>query len=301
MRGHRSAALASLLMPLCVGTSAPAFETRIPTGSSLLVAPLRQGELPLNVYTFRPDNCTPTGILFVFHGTNRGAKGYRDSAIAVAEKNCLLIVTPHFDRARFPNWAYHRGGLMHRDGLRPSNRWTINLVAELVTWARAAASLNDAPFILFGHSAGAQFLSRVAAYASPLPQGLTRIVLANPSTYVWPTTDVDVPYGFGGGVFDDPQQKLASYLSAPITVYVGSEDTGDKELTTNEQADAQGRNRLERAENAFREACSASKTTSAPGWKFLLAKNVGHTGRGMLLSEAVEASLGLAPGAQPCQ
>ena len=51
------------------------------------------------------------------------------------------------------------------------------------------------PHALLGHSAGGQFLSRVAAFA---PTDATHIVIANPSTWVLPSLDDAVPYGFGG-------------------------------------------------------------------------------------------------------
>jgi hypothetical protein len=52
------------------------------------------------------------------------------------------------------------------------------------TALRAAAPCS---YALFGHSAGAQCLSRFAAFTH---SDAFRIVLANPSTYVWPSREV---------------------------------------------------------------------------------------------------------------
>ncbi len=271
----------------------------IPTGASETVAALRGGTVDLNVYTYRPVGCQPSSVLLVFHGNGRNASSYRDSAIPVAQKHCFIVAAPLFDERRFPTWAYHRGGLIGRSGPLPSEEWTVGLVAELVEWVRATSP--DIPYILFGHSAGGQFLSRVAAYALPLPPGLRRIVIANPSTYVWPSAQTLVPYGFGGDLLTDQLTHLSNYLSAPLTIYQGTDDTGDEQLTTNKYADAQGRNRLERATAVFGAACDAGRAMRIlPQWQFVLAPSIGHTARGMLASAAVATGLGLEPGGQTC-
>ena len=56
---------------------------------------------------------------------------------------------------------------MTEDGVAPRDEWTVDMVPELVSWARRREGRLDAPYYLFGHSAGGQFLSRVAAFAPP--------------------------------------------------------------------------------------------------------------------------------------
>ncbi len=116
------------------------------------------------VFTFRPTGCEIAGILVVAHGVDRNADAYQDDAIPLAQQNCLLTIAPLFDRARFPGWRYQRGGIVHRDKLQPESLWTTGLVRSFVAWAQARAGRPDLPYVLIGHSAGAQFLSRVAAY-----------------------------------------------------------------------------------------------------------------------------------------
>jgi pimeloyl-ACP methyl ester carboxylesterase len=250
--------------------------------------------VPITVYTYRPEGCESRGLLFVFHGNGRTALAYRDNARSFADEACLLVFAPLFDRDRFPNWRYHRGGIIDDGDVVPHQQWTVFYVKDLIDWAKRREGRPNAPVYLFGHSAGGQFLSRVAAFA--LPTNTSRIVIANPSTYVLPLLEEPAPYGIGG-VFDpkESEEHLRRYLQLPITIYLGLDDTGHKNLTQNDEAMRQGGNRLERGEFVFRLAHSVAE---ANGWEFqwqlVRTPGVGHSSRGMLESEDALKALGLA-------
>jgi pimeloyl-ACP methyl ester carboxylesterase len=151
----------------------------------------------------------------------------------------------------------------------------------------------SAPYYLFGHSAGGQFLSRVAAFDPP--RDAARIVIANPSTYVLPSTSEPVPFGLGR-VFGpaEGERQLSIYLDLPITIYLGDDDTGDEDLSQSPEAARQGGNRLERGQFVFD---SAKSMAQANGWSFrwrmVAASDVGHTARGMLQADEVIKAFGL--------
>ncbi len=259
-------------------------------GDSAITAEI--DEVQFEIYTYRPRECAIPSVLIVFHGTNRNAAEYRDDAKSFADEGCFVIYAPRFDSARFPNWSYHRGGVVE-DGepLKPAD-WTVGLVADMVNWV-ARREGTGAPVYLFGHSAGGQFLSRVAAYARP--PGVARIVIANPSTHVLPGTEERAPYGFGGmpGAFPG-EAALRAYLAAPVTVYLGGEDTGKRLLTSNEQAVRQGENRLDRGRRTFRAARMRADSRGWEfGWKLVEAPGVGHSASGMLNADQMIETLGL--------
>src|SRR5262249_40339452 len=102
-------------------------------------------------------------------------------------------VAPLFDLERFPTWRYQRGGIADGRTVQPAREWTGNLVVKLVDWVRTSER-RTLDYYMIGHSAGAQFLSRVAAFT---PMQARRLVMTNPSTYVAATLDVDAPYGMG--------------------------------------------------------------------------------------------------------
>lgn len=276
---------------LLVALSAPA---------SALDAPLRLGDNRLQpeigdwmfeFFTYRPLNCASPSVLLVFHGNGRGASSYRNSAKAFADEACFVVYSPLFDRDRFPSWSYHRGGLFEDGELRDDDDWTVATAGDMIDWIKSREGA-DTPIFMFGHSAGAQFLSRVVAYDRPA--GVERIVLANPSTYVVPSFEWDAPYGFAGlpGVFSG-QDAIRAYLEAPVTIFLGQDDTGSDDLTRNEWADRQGSNRLDRGRTVFRIAKQIAEENDWEfGWMLVEAPGVGHTARGMLGAREFNRALG---------
>jgi hypothetical protein len=243
-----------------------------------------RGEV-FKVYTYHPPNCRATALLITFHGKHRNAEGARNAAVPLADKACLDVYAPLFAHDRFPGWSYQHGGVVHGNRAVPSSTWTVWFAADLVTWARKHDGRPAAPYYLFGHSAGAQFLSRVSAFASP--SGAQRIVISNPSTYVLPAIDVPAPYGFGGlfGSYGAKSQ-LQHYLALPITILLGREDIGDEELANEPEAVAQGATRLERGIRTYRLAQQVAAVNGWPfNWRLAIVPGVGHDTRGMMSSQ----------------
>ena len=243
---------------------------------------------PLPVFTYQPGGCTVSGVLLVFHGVDRNAGPYRDNAVPLAQRYCLAIVAPLFDAARYPSSRYQRGGVVRGGVVQPASEWTVAIVPRLAAWARTWQGRADLPLALIGHSAGAQFLSRVAAYSDP---GARAVVIANPSTWVRARLDVAAPYGFAG-IGPGADDALRRYLAAPITVLLGREDTGSRNLATSEDAEEQGSTRFERGETVFREAeAEARRRGWAFNWRLAVVPGVGHNARRMFTSDAAFTAL----------
>lgn len=180
----------------------------------------------------------------------------------------------------------------------PEDEWTTRLEEPMIDWARSHVG-GDADVFLFGHSAGGQFLSRVAAYERP--EDVSRIVVASPSTWVLPSLTEDAPYGFDGlGTNAEERAALKEYLALPMTIYLGSEDDNpdDADLSTGSAAMRQGSNRLDRGINTFE---MGQEVAEANGWNFnwslVIAEGVGHSGSAML--RAPEIAEALQPTASP--
>ena len=258
------------------------------TGSGELTT--EQRGITLSVFTYRPGGCVPRGVLLVFHGNSRNADDYRDYARPFADKSCLSIYAPLFDRERFRSWRYHRGGVIRRNVVPPPDEWTVSIIQDLAQWALAREGGTDKALYLFGHSAGGQFLSRVAAYAPPT--GVRRFVVANPSSHVWPEFDELIPYGFGW--FPQANRALKRYLNLPLTIYLGSKDTGSRLLSQKAAAVRQGTNRLERGRNAFKAGRELAREEGwAFNWEMVVAPGVGHSARRMFRAPEAKRAFGL--------
>ncbi|KAB0633276.1 hypothetical protein WT67_28115 [Burkholderia stagnalis] len=276
--------------PPGIAASQPVTGATIAPGAAAATAHVAGVDLP--VFTYRPAQCAPSTLLVVFHGVQRNGAAYRDHAIPLAERLCAIVVAPQFDAARFPRDVYQYGGASAAHGLSRDPRQPRGLVAPLVGWARQASGIAAPSVVLLGHSAGAQFLDRVAAYGAP---DVARIVIANPSTWVMPSVTDAAPFGFGGvGTARDADDALRAYLAQPITVLLGTADTGNRHLVRGRMADAQGPTRHARGLHAFQAARAAAESRGwAFGWRLVEVPGVGHDATRMFASpEALEAVQG---------
>ncbi|GAA0554333.1 putative cell wall-binding protein [Rhizomicrobium palustre] len=121
----------------------------------------------------------------------------------------------------------------------------------------------------------------MAAYT---PNDARRILIANPSTHVLASLDEEPPYGFRGM----KEEALKRYLAASVTILLGQEDTGAKNLAEDERAEAQGKTRYERGKNAFQQAqATAQQHGWAFNWVLVEVPGVGHSARSMFAAAAL--------------
>jgi pimeloyl-ACP methyl ester carboxylesterase len=240
-------------------------------------------------YTYKPAG-EINGLLLAFHGAGRDAALNRDVAVSLADKMGYFVVAPKFDSGRFDSSEYQMGGII-KDGKLIADRdnWTVSYAKDFAEWGAAKAGLDSSDeVILFGHSGGGQFLSRVAAFGDD--SGFDKMIIANPSTHVWPSLTETAPHGFGGGYFSATESEalLKDYLADPITIYLGEEDTGTEQLSTGAISMRQGDHRLERGLNAYN---AAKMMAESKGWDFnwelVIADGVDHSVGRMIRSPAM--------------
>ncbi len=268
------------------------------TGSDSCTAVI--GNVRMTLYTHHPAR-EAQGLMLMCHGNSGNAEALRDFALPLSERLGLMIVAPLFDRKRFPPVAYQRGHITDGRGRpRPPEQWATRLVPALVDWALDGRSL---PYWLWGFSAGAQFLSRVAAF-QPLRAAPERIVIVSPSVHVqpllgrWPSGEA-APYGLGGVFHGEEEREVQRrYLERPVTLCVGAEDheATDPTLGRNRAARRQGPDRLARAARTFDlGAMTALRLDCDFGWQLKIVPGVGHSARDMLEPLRAMAIMDLLP------
>jgi poly(3-hydroxybutyrate) depolymerase len=266
----------------------------LPKGPGKIECP--NGAEPITLFTYKPPTYKDGPLLVVCHGVQRNAEDYRNYAITMAERFGAIVVAPLFDTQRFPSARYQRGGLVGADGkAQPPEAWTYAAIPKIVAHVRALENKAAAalPYYLIGHSAGGQFLVRLAAF---LPGEAVRIVAANPGSHLFPTRDQEFGYGFGGLpaelASDDVMRR---YLAAPMTIYLGTDDIYPRPSFDDSAAgNRQGQHRLERGRNCFE---FARKLAAERGWAFNWRKvetpGIGHDAAFMFAAkEAGDALFG---------
>jgi hypothetical protein len=281
--------VASLFVVCCVLTGAT---EAIPVGTAKLAVEV--GGHKVNLYTYKPANYKNGPMLMVFHGVDRNAEDYRNHARGMGDRHAAIVVAPEFDKERFPAKKYQHGGLrpdVKAGGVSPREDWTWSLVPQIALEVRRREGRSDMPYYLIGHSAGGQFVGRLAGFVE---SDASRILVANPSSYLFPSQSIEFPYGFGGlpGELSD-EQRLRKYLAQPLTIYLGTRDNErDDDLDTSPEADQQGNTRLERGRKVFD---AARRLAQEKGWEFrwtlVEAEDVGHDHRKMFDAPACDAAL----------
>lgn len=284
--------LAALLVFSCI---ASAHAEAIPAGSSQISVVI--GAETIELYTYKPPHYAGGSVLLVLHGLGTNAPGYRDYAIPLADARGFLVVAPLFDRKRFPTWRYQTGGIVRDQraegefAVEPEAQWMGRTFLDIINAVRSVEKRPSLAYSLIGHSAGGQALSRFAAF---MPQQAKHIVIANPSTWLWPSRDERFPYGYGGlpaSLSDDA--ALQHYLAQPVTLLLGTADIkrgGD--LNVRPGAERQGSNRLERGHNAFRSAQQLARDRGWTfNWRLVEVPDVGHSARRMFGSAEALAAM----------
>jgi pimeloyl-ACP methyl ester carboxylesterase len=212
MRTISLTAVVSLTLSTMPVALPPGAATRWPAGSS--ERRLSLADARLTVFTYRPA-CRDPSLLLVFHGQGHNADDYRDWARPLADKHCMLVVAPRFSKSQFPRWRYQHGGIARDGEVQDPRAWSGRLIPELAERIQQLEG-RKMPYSLIGHSAGGQFLSRLAAFT---PTQAQRIVIANPGTHVC-DPKIEAPYGFGGVyASNDVDKELRRYLGTPITIF----------------------------------------------------------------------------------
>lgn len=281
-----SASLVTVILAITAGVAAA---RPLPEGRSLEHAAIAGEHLSVSV--FRPASCDIRAILIVLAGKERDSAAYRDESIPLATHECSLVFAPDFPVSRFPVQQYQRGGF---PASSPTSVPASLYMRPLEQWVRNISDEPHLPIILIGHSAGAQYLERVAAY---VPGEETMTIIMNPATYVEPETETPVPYGFRDWPEPASLPDLRRYLSRHIAIILGADDTAPSlpsELVPH--AIEQGRNHLERGQWAYAQAREQAEKLNVPfGWTITLVPATGHVASKMLasaeLQDAVESAI----------
>lgn len=237
----------------------------------------------LPVWYYTPASLEPaTPVLFVMHGQGRNGDEYRDQWVQLSEKYSFLLVVPTFSEKDFPERAgYNFGNVFTADGRRrPISQWGYTAIERIFDHVKAAAALNATTYLVYGHSAGAQFVHRMPFF---LPSArVTKLVPANAGAYMLPSFEHAFPYGLkDSGVTD---AELKGSLQKPVVVLLGEADIDPNHpsIPNAPEARAQGLHRFSRGLNYFKFASEQAVRLGVPfGWKIATAPGVGHSNTDM--------------------
>lgn len=233
-------------------------------------------------------------ILFSFHGDGRNADDYRDYWISMANQHKMMIFAPEFSEANFPRGDAYNLANIFVDGDNPSqstfnatNEWTFSVLDPLFEQIKQAVSGSQQGYNAWGHSAGAQFLSRFVLY---MPNSKLNVaVCSNAGWYTVPEFEIDFPYGLEKSELSTNNIELA--FSKKVIIHLGLNDTNPNSpgLRHNTIVDnQQGLNRLVRGRYFYTTSQATAQEMNVPfNWEKDEVTNVAHEA-GLMANDALE-------------
>lgn len=238
-----------------------------------------RGTVALTVETYVPAQCAAKAcpLVMSMHGLARDAAAARDNWVAAADANGLVVAAPLFDKERFPTRLYQLGGV--RD--EPDRaRWIYAVIERLFDRLTSTGRVDGDRYVLFGHSAGAQFVHRMVLM---MPEArFSTAISANAGYYTLPVAAAAAggrayPYSISGT--PATEDSLRRSFARPLLILLGDRDDDPKhhQLNTGEGASAQGPHRFARGQHFVQTAeAEAHRLGATYAWQTQVVPGVAH-------------------------
>jgi poly(3-hydroxybutyrate) depolymerase len=265
---------AAVLLVLALGSPGAA-RSAGPDGSGVLrVVPAANP--PLVVFFHRPATAgADARVVIAMHGLLRQGAAVRDAWREAAEQQGFVVAVPQFDATSYRGTVNYNTGRVLVDGkVTAPATWSFAVIEEVFDALRAQLGLSARRYVLYGHSAGAQFVHR---YALLVPgTRADRFIAANAGWYTLPLAQ-PYPWGLEATPIDDA--ALCRAFARPLTLLLGEldNDPEHEQLNRSPQAMAQGATRLARGEHFFQVAQQRAAALGCPlRWQAERVPQVGH-------------------------
>ncbi len=265
---------------------------QLSSGKDVVDATGRNWEGITKVWYYRPPNAADSlQAVMVIHGGGRDGEDYLESWIPIAETYGLLVIAPEFSDERLIGFvgSVSKAGFEYRFNtgnvvswfsrdIREQD-WYFTSIERVFEATRRAEPRTRSRYVLFGHSAGGQFVHRMALF-TPRPRFAVAIA-ANSGWYTLPDMEMSFPYGLSGAPY--PDDRLAAALKRTVIVFLGTEDSPDDGgFRTRSEAMEQGQSRQERGVRFYNHARRVASSQGVPlGWELAYAEGIGHDKAGM--------------------
>jgi poly(3-hydroxybutyrate) depolymerase len=235
-------------------------------------------EKPVTVWYHKPEKMnSDTRVIFIMPGLKRNGKEALDIWAGLTGNEKFLLLVPEFTMEHYPRMEdYILGNMVSVNGkTNDQSEWTFSIIEKIFDVVVDQSNLSTSDYIMFGHSAGAQFVHRMLMF---IPNARVEMAIAaNAGFYTMPRFDVDFPYGLQKSAATPA--GLSKAFSKKLIVLLGTADNdpNHKYLRNTPETIAQGKHRFERGHNFF----DLSKSEAAASgidflWQLKTVANVGH-------------------------
>jgi hypothetical protein len=272
-------AFLGLILFLC-GLLSPLYALQLNTGSGsfVFITPLEKKQI--RVWYYKPEKFAKTSqIVFVMHGVKRNGQKYRDVWACHAKAKNFLLLVPEFSEKYYPGSAgYNLGNIFSLSGKQHDRKlWSYTVIENIFDLVKTLSGSPASAYSIYGHSAGAQFVSRLVMF---LPQArVKKAIAANAGWYTMPDDDQFFPYGLKG-LGPEIVKNVSLSFEKNLFIILGSLDTDEnhRHLRKTGQAMKQGKHRLARGHSFYKKAQKhAQKENVQFNWKLREIMGAGHS------------------------
>ena len=225
-----------------------------------------------------------TELLFVMHGNDRNAKDYISAWIPHIKNKNIIVVAPRFDKRNYRYFflleSANSSGVINNN----SNDYINSSISSFYNFFKSKFSLNTNKYMMFGHSAGAQFTHRYMLLSND--KRISNAVVANAGWYTF-LNGADFPYGINNSPIDITPSNIRWFMSNRSTLLIGGNDISLNDVNSSRGAINQGRTRLDRANNYFNVMIDIADKENIPlRWTYKVVDRVGHDYKKMTFQAA---------------
>ncbi len=225
-----------------------------------------------------------TELLFVMHGNDRNAKDYISAWIPHIKNKNIIVVAPRFDKRNYRYFflleSANSSGVINNN----SNDYINSSISSFYNFFKSKFSLNTNKYMMFGHSAGAQFTHRYMLFSND--KRISNAVVANAGWYTF-LNGADFPYGINNSPIDITPSDIRWFMSNRSTLLIGGNDISLNDVNSSRGAINQGRTRLDRANNYFNVMIDIADKENIPlRWTYKVVDRVGHDYKKMTFQAA---------------
>lgn len=243
---------------------------------------------PVKCFYHIPENSgISTPVFMAIHGAGRDGRALRNALVNSANQRNYILLVPQFSAEFFPgsnqfNLAniFANGENPAEASTQPREDWTFQVFDPLFEDFKARSGSAENRYDIFGHSAGAQLVHRFLQFEPDAR--FNRLVSSAAGWYMLPDHEINFPYGQALSPAADVDPGF--YFERTVFVIVGESDTDPESfnLRHTPEADAQGLNRVERAQY-FHERSSSIADSLALNflWQYHEVPNTGHSASAM--------------------
>ncbi len=244
---------------------------------------------PIECFYHIPVNSTAnTPILIVLPGASRDAGAQRNNLINQANTKGFIVLAIEFPTAFYSGSDAYNLANIFEDGdnpspgtLNPQEEWTFSVIDSLFEDFKSQIGNTVFRYDIVGFSAGAQLVHRFLIFNPDA--NYSRMIVASAGWYNMPDETIDFPYGIKMSPAENA--SMAPVFARTVFVIVGQNDTdpNSANLRHTPEADAQGNNRVQRAQYFYQESRAIAISKAHPfNWSYQSVPNTAHDGGAML-------------------